>query len=436
MSTSKSATFNSMLNEYIAYSDILETTFISQNWLMQNANMIKTWQGGNLVVPVQQSYASSVKMGGLTDLTPVTGQGVDGASYLRGGLSGYKEAYGTLQFHSRDLFLDHFTVSVQNFLKILPDQIDQLMKYFKQTVSIQVLNGGYLDEVSTAFDAATNVLAVKHPDRFQIGQYLILNDGLVASISGYVTSINMNTGVLGFMTQRGGAVPVVLTTLTEASTKVYIDGGTVTSFNSMRQMLLPAAVPGGSATWAGLTKTDAPYLQSILYDAGGLTGVGDWNTGVAVKGTNVLDLVFDAMRKGYQLGAEPKKFVMSFKHYSSCLKAIEKGSGAYKNIKPSVSYAGYSSIEVGGVSGSCELVGIREMMDDVIYGIDTKFLDFHCGNMPWKVMKSPDGLNYFTERTTSGYLYTTDIVFAGDFLYRNPSSSVVIFNIPDYLFNV
>jgi hypothetical protein len=250
-------------------------------------------------------------------------------------------------------------------------------------------------------------------------------------------SINMNTGVMGLNTQRDGlGVVPSLVGMIEADVKIYIDGGSATAFNSLRSMLLPAAVPGGSATWAGLTKTDAPYLQSILYDAGGAAGTGDWNTATAVTGADVLDLVFDAMRKGYQLGAEPKKFVMSFKHYSSCLKAIEKGSGAYKNIKPSVSYAGYSSIEVGGVSGSCELIGIREMMDDVIYGLDTKYLDFHCGNMPWKVMKSPDGLNYFTQRNTTGYVYTTDIVFAGDFLYRNTSSSVVIFNIPDYAFNV
>jgi hypothetical protein len=428
MSTTKSATFSSMLNEWLVYSNILETTFQSQNWLMENANMVKTWQGGQLIVPVQQAYASSMKMGGLTDTNDIAG-----ALYLRGSLAGYKEAYGSLQFHSRDLYLDHYTISAQNFLKILPDQIDQLMKLFKQSVSIQVLNGTFLDSAGTAFVAATDTWAVAHPDRFMIGQKVVTSDG-TTTVTGYVSSINMNSGVCGYVTTRGGATAVDLAGLVAASTHMYIDGGNTTSFNSLRAMLLPAA-QGGSDTWASLTKTTAPYMQAIQYDAGGAGGTGDWGTGTAVTGGDMLQLVFDAMRKGYQLGAEPKQFIMSYKNYSACLLALETNSGAFKNIKPNVSYAGYSAIEVGGVAGACELVGIREMQDDWIAGIDKKYLDFFCGNKPWQVMTSPDGLRYYTTRQTDGYLYTTDVCFAGDFLYRNPSSAVAIYNIPNYKFN-
>jgi hypothetical protein len=417
-----------MLNEWLVYSDILEQTFISQNWLMESANMIKTWQGGQLIVPIQQSFATSMKMGALTDTNDI-----DTASYLRGTLAGYKEAYGSLQFHSRDLFLDHYTISAQNFLKILPDQIDQLMKLFKQSVSIQVLNGGFLDIAGAAFDDATDVWAVAHPDRFQIGQKVVTTDGTTTA-TGYITSINVNTGVCGYMTTRGGATPVNLAALVEANTKMFIDGGNTTQFGSLRAMLLPAAA-GGSDTFAGLVKTTSPYTQAILYDAGGTGGTGDWGTSTAVKGTDMLNVVFDAMRKGYSLGAEPKQFVMSYKNYSACLKTLETNSGAFKNVKPNVSYAGYSAIEVGGVAGACELIGIREMQDDWIAGIDKKYLDFFCGNKPWQVLTSPDGLKYYTTRQTDGYLYTTDVCFAGDFLYRNPSSSVAIHNIPNYTFN-
>ena len=429
MGTRKSATFSAMLNEWLVYSDILEQTFQKQNWLMSNANMIKTWQGGQLIVPIQQSFASSMKMGGLTDIADV-----DGATYLRGSLPGYKEAYGSLQFHSRDLYLDHFTLSAQNFLRILPDQIDQLMKLFKQSVSIQVLNGTFLDRPATAFDAATDVWAVAHPDRFTIGQKVVTSDG-TTTVTGYIGNINVNTGICLYTTTRGGATPVDLAGLVEANTNMYIDGGNTTNFGSLRSMLLPASA-GGSDTFASLTKTTAPYMQAIQYNAGGSAGTGDWGTNTAVKGSNMLQVVFDAMRKGYQLGAEPKQFVMSYKNYSACLLALETNSGAYKNIKPNVSFAGYSMIEVGGVAGACELIGIREMQDDWIAGIDTKYLDFFCGNKPWQVMSTPDGVKYYTTRQTDGFKYTTDIVFAGDFLYRNPSSSVAIYNIPDFAFNV
>jgi hypothetical protein len=427
MATTKSTTFSDMLNEYLVYSNILEEEFKSQNWLLQNCNLQKGWQGGKLIVPFQQSIASSIKMGGLTDDTDI-----DYATYKRGYIDGYKEAYGSIYFNSRDLF-DHGKLSEQNFLSLLPDQLDQLMAYFKQTVSIQVLGGKALDTVATAFDAATDVLAVNHPERFVIGQKLIVTDGSTTA-TGYVKAINKNTGVISYVTTRGGSTAVDLAGLVEADTKVYIDGGNSTYFQSLKDMLLPAA-QGGSDSFCNQTKTDSTYTQPVLYDAGGSGGTGDWNTNTGVTKNDILALVFDALRKGYQRGASPTVFLMSYKNYSACLKSVESGSGAYKNIKPQVTYAGYSEIEVGGVQGAVKLVGIREFEDTWIAGINPKYLDMHTGKSPFQLMKSPDGLTYYTKRATSGYTYIADIMLAGDFVYRAPYTAVAIYNIPNFTFN-
>lgn len=426
MATTKATTFSSMLNEYLAYG-LLEEEFKLMNWLTSNCNWDKTWAGGALIVPFQQSVASSISMGGLTADTDI-----DAATYIRGSLSGYKEAFGSIYFNERDL-MDHDKISEQNFLKLLPDQLTQLMDYFKQTVSIQVLGGKALDGVATAFDAATDVLAVNHPERFVIGQKLIVTDGTTTA-TGYVKAINKNTGIISYVTTRGGVTAVDLAGLVEANTKVYIDGGNTTFFGSLKDMLLPAA-QGGSDTFCGQTKTDSTYTQPVLYDAGGSGGTGDWGTSTAVTKSDILNLVFDALRKSFQKGARPKVALMSYKHYSACLRLLEANSGAYKNINENVDFAGYSEIVVGGVAGSIKLVGIREMDDDWIPLLDPQYLDFHTQKQPFTLMKSPEGISYFTKRATTGYTYIADIRLRGDFLYRAPYTAGVIYNIPVYSSN-
>ncbi len=425
MATVKSATFSSMLNEYLVYSSILDEAFIDQNWLMKTSNIKKTWNGGTLVVPFQQSTATSIRMGGLTAEADI-----DEAGYIRGEISGYKEMYGSLVFNSRDLFLDHNKVSVQNFLKILPDQIEELMRYMKQSASIQILNGGYLDVVQSGYVGANDgQLDVQHPERFVIGgKFFVTENPAGASGSFYVTAINKNTAVLTMSATRGGAAFDF--TGYDDTTEIYIpDGQAGGAFSSLRDMILPASA-GGSDNFAGQVKLASPFAQSVLYDAGGSAGTGDWGTTTAVTASDLLTLVFDALRKGHQLAANPQCFVMSYLNFSGCLLALEKNSGAFKNVKDRVDYAGYSTITVGGMHGAVELVGVREMANDAIFGVNKSHMDYHCGEKMFQVLTSPDGLRYYTIRNVTGYKYVTDIVANGDFLYSNPWSAVGIHNIP------
>lgn len=427
MATTKAATFQSMLNEYLTY-DLLEQAFKEQSWLWNECNVRKTWQGGTLIIPFQDHYANSVSMGALTADTDI-----GTAGYVRGSIANYQECYGSIYFNSRDLQVDHYRVSEQNFISLLPTQLNQMMKYMRQTISVQLLNGGALDSVESGFAGdATGAVTVLHPERFSRTQKVTLEDTTGPTIiSGYVESINRSTGELFIYDARTGGAATDLTGLDD-TTKVYIDNGNTSQFNSLKNDLLPAA-EGGSDTFAGVTKLDSTFSQPILYDAGGAAGTGpDWNRGTPVTGSDILTLIFDAYRKNLQRGGEANTALMGYKHYSAAMLALEKGSGGFRHVKSSVDYAGYSSIEVFGVQGMIKLIGIREMDDDWIALVDKKSMDFHCGNMPFQPMVSPDGLKYFTKRATTGYTYITDIRLVGDFLYRNPWNATAIYDIPDY----
>ena len=428
MSTVKAPTFQSMLNEHLPY-DLLEEAFKEQNWLYTNCNIKKKpWQGGKLIVPFEDHTANTIKMGGLT-----ASADLGTAGYVRGELTEYKEAYGSIYFNSRDLLNDHYKVDEQNFIQLLPRQLDRLMKYFRQTISIQLLNGGALDSVRTGFVGdATGVVTIKHPERFSRTQAVTLVDTTgPTTISGFVEAIDKNARTLTIFDARSGGSATDLTGL-DATTKIYIDGGNTTQFRSLKDDLLPAAA-GGSDTFAGVTKTDSTFSQAITYDAGGSSGNGpDWDSGTAVTGNDILTVIFDALRKNFQLGGEANTCIMGFKHFSAAMLALEKGSGGFRHVKPRVDFAGYSEITVGGVQGSVKLVGIREMDDDWMALVNKAYMDFHVGTHVIKPMTTPDGIQYFSERNTDGYRYITDLMLTGEFIYSNPWSGTGIFNIPDY----
>lgn len=115
---------------------------------------------------------------------------------------------------------------------------------------------------------------------------------------------------------------------------------------------------------------------------------------------------------------------------------LEGATTPYKQFGPTMVYADYTEIEVGGIGGNIKLVGIREFEDTWMALIDPQYLDLKTGPMPFKVLESPDGLKYYTIRhETNGYAYLTDLVLRGDFIYRNPASATVIHSIPTYAFN-
>lgn len=436
--TSKASTFNSMINEYLPY-DLLMKEFQEKNYLLKTANMKEGWLGDNLIIPYQSTQASSVKMGGLTAVADITQ-----SAYVRGQLSGYKECWGSLLFNSRDL-LEHDKISEQNFLKLLPDQLDQMMVFMKELVSTAVLNIQQISDISsitTAGGIATlGVIVVSNPENIRIGQKVLLRDNAGTEEEAWIISINMNSGSVEVADTAGGTEYNPALTVTATGGRIYLpdtyNSTTNNGFTSLLMQLLPSGWLGAPATVFGQTKTASPFTQGLVYDAA------DWTNGTPATGTqgagnlitastDVLAEIFNGLAKARQRKANPTTFIMSYKHFSAVLTALEYGaggktlgSGAFKNTSDVVNYAGFSTVNVGSLLGSVKLVAVNEMTDHVILGINESRLDFHT-NKGFKIQESPDGLKFYSVRNTTGYQYVIDTCFYGDFVYNSPWDSITI----------
>lgn len=406
-------TFQDMLNEYLP-NELLKEEFVRRDYLLSKIEKDDSWLGGNLVVPFKAAGASSVAFGSLTGSTDIAED-----KYVRGGVSGHKEVWGSLIFNHRDL-MEHEQISEQNFLKILPGTIEDFMDYMKNVVSVNLLNGAHFAKL-TADGTAGGLITVDRPDRFVIGQKVYVDDDdSAASSAGYVSAINMNTMVITIVTARGGAVALDLSAYTVAqNAKVYNDGAQSNSFSSLRDALLSAA-NGGSSTLYGVTKTLYPYLQAINV------------SGADVTAANIMEKIFDSLTTVRQLGkGNPTDVVMSYKNLANCIKRIEASKGAFNVVPGSqrASQFGWTEIEVGSVTkGALKLVGVQEADDDVIMYLDWRALKFYSNGF-FRKRRSPDGIEYFESRATTGYTYIVDMCLFGELIVQRPSYCGILHSI-------
>ena len=413
MATTRS--FQAMLNEYLP-NELLKEEFVKRDYLLSKVEKKNDWLGGNLVVPFKAAGASSVAFGSLSASNDIAED-----SYIRGGVSGHKEVWGSLIFNHRDL-MEHEQISEQNFLKILPGTVEDFLDYMKNVVSVNLLNGAHFAKLTEDGDASGNI-TVDRPDRFMIGQKIIVQDDNTAAVTAYVLSINMNSKVVNAVTARGGATPANFSAITvDQNGKVYNDGAVSNSFSSLRDALLSAA-NGGRSTLYGVTKTLYPYLQAINVDGSGVTA------------TNIMQKIFDGLTTIRQLGkGNPSDVIMSYKNFASCMKVIEASKGAY-NVVPNsqrTSQYGWTELEVGSVTkGALKLVAVQEADDDIIQFIDWRALKF-CSNGFFRKRISPDGIEYFEVRNTSGFQYIVDMCLFGELVVNRPSYCGIMYSIPNY----
>lgn len=405
-------TFQDMLNEYLP-NELLKEEFIKRDYLLSKVEKKNDWLGGTLVVPFKAAGATSVAFGSLTDSTDISED-----KYVRGSVSGHKEVWGTLMFNHRDL-MEHEQISEQNFLKILPGTIEDFMDYMKNVVSVNLLNGAHFAKATADGDASGN-LTVDRPDRFQIGQKVSIDDDDSSPVTGYVRTINMNTKVVTFYDARSGGSVVNLAGYAVAqNAKVYHDGSQSNGFSSVRDALLSSANGGGSTLY-GVTKTAYPYLQAINV------------SGADITATNILEKIFDALTTVRQLGrGNPTDIIMSYKNLGSAMKVIESSKGAF-NVVPNstrTTQYGWTEIEVGSVTkGALKLIGVQEADDDIIMLIDWRALCFYSNGFFRKRM-SPDGVEYFEQRATTGYTYIVDMCLFGDLVVQRPSYCGILYAI-------
>lgn len=404
---------------------MLREELVKRDYVLNRVDKDNGWKNGTLIVPFKAAGASSVKFGGLTGSSDIAED-----LYIRGEVSQYKEAWGSMIFNYTDL-VQHDTgrINEDTFLRVLPDQIEDFMEYFKQVVSIQLTTGPHF-ATATGDGQAGGTIIVDRVDRFYIGQKVSLDDDDTAAADYYVTAIDVNTGSAGDLgsgtitlsATRGGAAADVSAYTTAQNAKFYHDGadtGGTTVFTSLRSQLLSAA-NGGSTSLFGQTKTAYPFLQAVNVD------------GSAATAANLLETLFDAYTTvRTKAKGNAREVLMSYKHLGSIMKTIEAQKGAFK-VRPESEKAseyGWTTIEIGSVSGIyLKFVGIQEMDDDVIFFMDWSAVKMHSNGLIRK-HRSPDGLEYFVVRNTSGYQYIVDIAMYGELVVSKPGHCGVVHSI-------
>lgn len=409
--TSRNTDFQTMLNEYLPNEMFYEET-IKRDWFLSNVERDDSWKGSKVIVPFMGARASSLEFGQLAGAADISQ-----SKPVRGEIAGYKEVWGSLIFNHGDLLDHEGKVKEASFLRILPDEIEAFQTIMKEGVSQQLLNGANFDTF-TANGTVGGVIAVQHPERYNINQKIEIDDNDSAVLAVYVTAINMNANTITVSLTRGGAPADVSAYTTAQASKVYHPGVLANgSFISLREAILSAA-NGGSATIHGVSKLAYPALQAIQLN------------GASVTASNLLDKIFD----GYvdvrrKAKGNASKVIMSYKHLGSCMKIIEASKGAFNQTKqPSTSVYGWTEITVTTVKGELTLVGIQEMEDDVLFFLDLKSMKFRTRG-GFKKRMSPEGKEYFEIRSTSGYQYIVDTCLFGEMEYRGIGQNAVMYGI-------
>lgn len=405
------ATFSNMLNQYLPEPLLLDE-MKKRDWFMKNVDQDDSWLGGSLIVPFLGAVGSTVTFGSLAASNDIAQE-----STVRGAVSAYKEVWSSMIFNETDL-MQHGKVSEQNFLHILPDALERHVSYLRGVVSQNLLTGPFV-ALFTANGTAGGLFTVSQSDRFVINQKVIFKSSAAGPTTGYIKTINVNTGVIHAVTTRGGVVDVDLSLFLVADgAEAAQDGQLTNGFESLRNQLLSLA-NGGSAAIFGVTKTDWPFTQAINV------------LGSDITAANILSKIFDAYVRIRRLGGGmPFKVVMSYKNYGSCLKALETEKGAF-NVRPmskqSEVYA-WDEVEVGGFAGTLSLIAIQEMDDDIIYFLDMKTIKFYT-NGGIRRRKDPQGNEYFPIRNTTGYQYIVDHCLFGEMVVLEPKKNGILYSI-------
>lgn len=415
--------FQAMINDFLP-NELLKEELIKRDYLLNKIDKDDTWEGvgsggangGSLVVAFRGAGASSVAAGGLTASNDIAEE-----NYVRGLINTQPEIWGSMIFNHRDL-MEHETVSEKNFLKILPDAVNDFMDYMKNVVSVNLLNGKHFATLTVDATSSNGQITVDRPDRFVIGQKVTVNDSSNVPLTGYVSTINMNTSVILLVTSRGGSTNVDFSVAnkTVANTaKCYNDGFQANGMTDLRSLLLSSA-NGGSATIYGQTKTAFPYLQAINMN------------GASITAANMVEKLFGGFTITRRLGkGAPTDIIMSYNNLGIVMAIVEASKGAY-NVKPGsqkASQYGWTEITIGSVTNQeLKFIGVQEMDDDIVVYMDWRAVKFYSNGF-FKKRKNPDGQEYFEIRGTSGYQYIIDVCLFGDLVLLRPSYCGIVYGI-------
>lgn len=404
-----------MLNQYLPL-ELLEQELIKRDYLMQKVSHDKSWKSGPLIVPFEVQHGSTIEFGQLADVSDISNY-----RFARGMINSQPEAWASLQFLHKDLIQHDGKIPESTFLRILPDQVDAMLNYFKMVLSTHLMGSTGAFAKITVSGTNAGVLGVSRIDRFTLDQKLVLNDdGTAGQKTVYVIAININAATITVSATRGGSAADVSAYVTAHAAKCFHPGSIAAGMTSLGSQLLPAA-NGGTAQLFGQDKLSAPFLQTPAVDATGVTSTG------------LLGAIFDAYTTRQILGksGELPEVMVSFKNFGAILKNLELGKGAFNVVQGSrkVSVYGWQEVTIGSVSGAIlKIVAIQEQPDDLIYFLDWSGIKFYSNGLIRR-RKSPDGLEYYETRATSGYSYVIDHFCMGDLVVTAPWKQLVMFNV-------
>lgn len=411
-------TFSDMLNQYLP-DQIFTTELVKRDYIIKNVEQVTDWKTGTYIVPFEGAAASSVSYGALTASNDVSED-----LFVRGQITTAKEIWGTMIFNHRDLMEHDGKIPESTFLRILPDRVENFMKNLKQSVSQTIGSGPHFARGVTDGNASGE-MQVDKIDRFQLNQKVTLDDDNSAAADYYVIAIDLNAtadyGKVTLSATRGGAAADISAYTAAQNAKFYHPGVlTNGAFISFREALLSAA-NGGSSTLHGISKLAYPHLQAINID------------GSDVTKSNILDKLFDFFVKVAQKarGGKATKLLCSYKHMGSVMKLLEVQKGAFKVTKdPVANQYGWWEIGIASLGNGMylELVGLQEWDDDIIVAWDPSSVKFATNGM-FRKRKSPDGIEYFEVRNTSGYQYLVDVCLFGEMAWHAPGNNGILFGI-------
>lgn len=412
--------FNDMLNDHLNY-DLLSEQLEKKNYLWKTLEHDDD-VAGDIIVPFQSSRASTLKAGG----GPTAIADISKHQYVRGSIafSSLPKRWGSLIFNYEDILTHDGRVKAKSFLgKFLPEQVEDFTTYFADLLNHEILNTAFKDKAAGTGTVGGS-LAVNRPERYEIGEKLIL-DPAGANLTVYVRTIDMNTSattgtITCFNAVEGGAAVDVSGI---ASGELIYKDGFQTGANqmtSLRDALLSSG-NGGDSTIYGVTKTASKFTQAIQVP------------GASMTASNVLETLFDGLaiqRRKSRMGTT--EFWMSSKHFANAMKKLEQDKGPYRVVPNSTkaSEYGFTEIEIfGPKTGGVKVVCLPDMDDDIIFGVDPKSMKFHSVKGIQKV-KSPDGNYYVVNRdSTNGYDFVTDMYYRGDVIVSAPYKNMVFHSI-------
>lgn len=400
------ATYGSLLKRYTPES-LIENEFTKLSYIWANCDKDKSWRGGTYEIPLLEAGFNSIQYGSLASSTDI------GEMDVALGTQSMKELWGSILVRESDLFR-HGDME-QSYLKIMPDRLEEFVKFMQEQVSSGFLAGTRIAKATADGDSSGNI-TVDKPHLFRKGMKVTVDDDNSSPVSGYVTAININSGVIVIKDARSSGSAVNLAGYTTAQNAlVQVVGAASETFTSLKSYLLNATedAANGSNSAYGLTKSSYTTLQALSA------------SGSAFTAATILD---DILNTYYTFNDKR----------GSIFKEVWVSPGVFKNISKQLetnrraavmdkkSGYGFQSVDLIGAEGMAKIVCLREMPNDTIYFGDVGKVKF-AGADPFK-RKMYNGDEFFMVRGTDGPQYISDMALRGDFIVK-PSEWGVVYGL-------